>query len=756
MKRTVTALAWLCFLLALLCLPVHAAETETATPLSAFVYTLQTEGKILLTQYTGNSTRVTVPASYTVEGARYPVQLDSKTLFRGNETVRQVTLCQGITFLNNSAAGLFANCPNLTSAISRNADTAGLITMQYMFYNSPKLATVDLTGWDTSDVISMRSLFSGCNALSAFIGYENWDTGKLTDISFMFDGTKKLDTVDLSRWDLSQLQNSGWCFQLCGAKQILLPDNLSIISAGFLNHATNYAGSSFTVPAGVKTIGYAHTFYDFATEDFREFRLAEGNRQFQVADGILYSGDGQQLLAIPRGKTFSQSTYTIPEGVTFLGELSFSRNYNIQKVVLPNSYQLKSVSKYDAAYITYDDIGDLNGGINLNIAVYLYTGVTEYAVKEDNPNYTSVDGVLYSKDMTTLLAVPTRYAGYMQIPEGVQVWRSQAMWYGDDNINSMMEHSTGVYIPASMTDIAPDQYAKLNWLLENVSGFRVTVSKDNPVYSINKSGKLVEKPHLQDLTITVADSPLVYDGTAKTPKVSITYKNKNLTEGKDYTVTYTDNVAAGTAWVRITALGDYYGTVEKSFAIQKAVPQYTAPQNIDAVYGQLLQELPLPEGFRFMQPVQYVGDAGTHTEYLSYTHPDPNYQTVEDIPVTVTVKPKEITVTSQTHILPQIWTGKSLTPALPVTDGAIAVPEQEYTVTYRSNVGFGIGIVTVTDCPGGNYTVTGSTTFWILPDPLLVYITVITLLTVAAFCQDVRRKKDARSKPPQETRLDPR
>ena len=64
---------------------------------------------------------------------------------------------------------------------------------------------------------------------------------------------------------------------------------------------------------------------------------------------------------------------------------------------------------YNERYIVFEDDGNLNVGTNLTIAIYRYTGVTDYAVKDSNPRYTSVNGIIYSKDMTHVVAIPARY-----------------------------------------------------------------------------------------------------------------------------------------------------------------------------------------------------------------------------------------------------------------------------------------------------------------------------------------------------------
>lgn len=71
----------------------------------------------------------------------------------------------------------------------------------------------------------------------------------------------------------------------------------------------------------------------------------------------------------------------------------------------------------------------------------------------------------------------------------------------------------------------------------------------------------------------------VYDGTPKLPEVkfigydSVYFEGKKdyiLENGKDYTLTYSNNINAGTATVTVTGKGIYTGTVTKTFVINKA------------------------------------------------------------------------------------------------------------------------------------------------------------------------------------------
>ena len=586
-----------------------ASETEPSQNHSPedFQYEIDEEQHtILLSKYTGQAQEVEVFGIYTVDGKEYNTILDSRKVFRENTVVTSVVLHEGIQFSGNTMIALFAQCSNLVSVDLTEISTAGITSMQSMFYGCGKLTYLDLSGFDSSSVETMRLMFYNCKKLAEIKGLESFDTGNLTSVYMMFSGTNALRKVDLSNWDMHNVTNSGWCFQNCYASEILLPDNIQYMSAGFMNHAKKFAGSSFTVPSGVKKIGYAHTFYDFATDDFTEFKVAEGNTNYAAWDGVLYSADGTEILAVPRNKQFEDNTYEIREGVTFIPELCFSRNYNLHKVIFPNSYVIRQyVPDRDPQYILIDDGGNLNGGNSLTIAFYIYTGVTDYVVKDDNPRYSSKDGIIYDKDFKTLIAVPARYDKLMDIPEGVERWETLAMWAADTfTVEQYMVHSPGVNIPSTMTDIADDEIMMLNNLNKyRLTGkqanfyvnnttiqkysftFEIHVDENNPVYRTDQNGYLELYGFSKDM-VTLSEESYVYDGTAKTPKVTVNLNGTELVEGTDFIVSYADNINAGTAKVVLTGIGEYDCVVEKEFTItpKAATPAITLSE-ISFVYN---------------------------------------------------------------------------------------------------------------------------------------------------------------------------
>lgn len=97
--------------------------------------------------------------------------------------------------------------------------------------------------------------------------------------------------------------------------------------------------------------------------------------------------------------------------------------------------------------------------------------------------------------------------------------------------------------------------------------------KANADYDITVlSGTLTIVQTLGTVTIS-GPSNVYYNGSEQTPKPTVkdAATGKTLTEGKDYTLTYRDNVNAGKASVTITGLGSYRDVSEvRSFTVQPA------------------------------------------------------------------------------------------------------------------------------------------------------------------------------------------
>ena len=72
---------------------------------------------------------------------------------------------------------------------------------------------------------------------------------------------------------------------------------------------------------------------------------------------------------------------------------------------------------------------------------------------------------------------------------------------------------------------------------------------------------------LQDAQVSLSPTSVAYNGKAQTPAVTVIYNGKTLTKNTDYTVSYQQNTAVGTAKAIVTGQGNYNGVVERTFTI---------------------------------------------------------------------------------------------------------------------------------------------------------------------------------------------
>ena len=104
----------------------------------------------------------------------------------------------------------------------------------------------------------------------------------------------------------------------------------------------------------------------------------------------------------------------------------------------------------------------------------------------------------------------------------------------------------------------------------NVGTARVIISGIG-VYSGEKVVTFVIKEKSIENCTVLAVASQTYNGRLLTPPVVVKDGTTMLKENVDYKLSYRDNYSVGTAYVTITGIGDYKGSVTKSFAITEPV-----------------------------------------------------------------------------------------------------------------------------------------------------------------------------------------
>ena len=106
--------------------------------------------------------------------------------------------------------------------------------------------------------------------------------------------------------------------------------------------------------------------------------------------------------------------------------------------------------------------------------------------------------------------------------------------------------------------------------LRTGTGYVTITASANGYDSVSKDVKIVvSKKSLNNGLLTLSETSYVYDGTYKKPAATVTFGGKVLQEGKDYTISYRNNLNVGVTTVIATGMGDYTGYTSKNFTIIK-------------------------------------------------------------------------------------------------------------------------------------------------------------------------------------------
>lgn len=213
-----------------------------------------------------------------------------------------------------------------------------------------------------------------------------------------------------------------------------------------------------------------------------------------------------------------------------------------------------------------------------------------------------------------------------------------------------------------------------------------------------------------------------YTGKAQTQSITVKYRNKTLKNGKDYTVSYQNNINAGTAYVIIKGKGSYSGTVKRSFTIKPAIiyKQCTFYKIASQYYtGSQIKPVPkikngtttLKNGTDFTLTYQNNVNKGTAKVYIKGKG---NYSGSCSLTFSITARPVstlKITVPSVTY------NGKAQKPAVTVKYNNYTFKNgTDYTLSYKNNTK--IGTATVTVKGKGKLSGTRSVTFKINAKPI--------------------------------------
>ena len=243
--------------------------------------------------------------------------------------------------------------------------------------------------------------------------------------------------------------------------------------------------------------------------------------------------------------------------------------------------------------------------------------------------------------------------------------------------------------------------------LKDAGTYSLTITgAGNYTDTVTKSFNINPKP-ISELTVTVASNAQTYDGTQKTPGVTVKHGQTELTKDTHYTVAYGTNINAGenAGTVTITAKTgtNYTGNTTVNFTIQ---PMTVADSALEVTIAPVTYGTPA-------SPVVKLGDkalsaetdydvtcantnVGTQDAVISLKG---NYYGGKTVQYTINAKPLDETAIQP--ISSQTYTGSAITPVVVKNGETTLTKDTDYTVVYSNNTNVGTASAEVTFT--GNY-----------------------------------------------------
>ena len=207
--------------------------------------------------------------------------------------------------------------------------------------------------------------------------------------------------------------------------------------------------TSVTIPNSVTSVGTWGVFY--FCSNLQEINVAEDNPAFSSVDGVLFNKDKTYLIRYPNNH--KQTEYIVPSTVTSIRDAAFLSSSKLTSLTIPNS-----VAEFD-----------------LFESFWGCSALQEINVADGNTLFSSVDGVLFSKDKTSLYVFP---ANHKQTEYTVQSYVTNIEYEAFVDCQKL----TSLTIPNSVTRVETDAFYHCSGLTSVIIPNSVTSIGDYVFY----------------------------------------------------------------------------------------------------------------------------------------------------------------------------------------------------------------------------------------------------------------------------------
>lgn len=228
------------------------------------------------------------------------------------------------------------------------------------------------------------------------------------------------------------------------ATEVVIPseiDGLPVTSISITTFSYCTSLTSITIPESINSID---TFSFSYCTSLTSINVDENNPNYTDIDGVLYSKDKTAILVYPAGKTSTE--FEIPDFVTTIAKDAFRSSNNLISVKIP--YSVTTIEGW--AFASCPDLTSITIPSTVtDIGDYAFSycdSLLSITVDKNNEYYSDIDGVLLSKDKTTLI----QYAGGKPLQEyeipDVVTHIGETAFKGCSNLSSLI-------VPESVTNI---------------------------------------------------------------------------------------------------------------------------------------------------------------------------------------------------------------------------------------------------------------------------------------------------------------
>ncbi len=231
----------------------------------------------------------------------------------------------------------------------------------YMFFGLCYLKTIDLSGFDTSNVYSMADMFGECHSLKK-VDFSHFDTSEVTDMWGMFYHCTSLKSLDLSIFNTSKVEVMPDMFYGCSnlSTTICIKGNIDYWDDCFTDAATADDAAIYVTSSGKCTKKIVKKIIATKSDNSHVYLKAnkvKGVSLSNVADGIKISwtkqisANGYEVYRKARG----DSSYTKVKTGTSASFIDKDVDYGKQY-----SYKVRAYCKNDGkkVYGSYSSVKD--------------------------------------------------------------------------------------------------------------------------------------------------------------------------------------------------------------------------------------------------------------------------------------------------------------------------------------------------------------------------------------------------------------